>query len=63
MVDVRNAFNTVRRDIFLTQVKERVPAVYPLLRSTYGEPTQLCIGGQIIASCSGVQQGDPLGPR
>ena len=42
-VDVRNAFNTVRRDAFLTQVKARVPAVYPLLRNTYSEPTQLCI--------------------
>ena len=61
-VDVRNAFNTVRRDAFLSQVKARAPAVYPLLRNTYSEPTQLCIGGQTIASCSGVQQGDPLGP-
>ena len=59
---VRNAFNTVRRDTFLTQVKTRAPAVYPLLWNVYAEPTPLCIGGQTIESCSGVQQGDPLGP-
>ena len=61
-VDIRNAFNTVRRDVFLTQARTRVPAVYPMLRNMYGEPTPLLIGGQTIASCSGVQQGDPLGP-
>ena len=42
-LDVRNAFNTVRRDVFLSQVKARASAVYPLLRNTYSEPTQLCI--------------------
>ena len=61
-VDVRNAFNTVRRDIFLSQLKDRCPEIYPMAHQAYSLPTPLFIGDQVIDSTSGVQQGDPLGP-
>ena len=61
-VDVRNAFNTIRRDVFLARIRERCPEVYPLAYQAYSAPTPLHIGGQTILSSSGVQQGDPLGP-
>ena len=61
-VDVSNAFNTVRRDVFLARIRERCPEVYHLAYQTYSAPSTLIIGGQTIESASGVQQGDPLGP-
>ena len=61
-IDVSNAFNTVRRDIFLACIKERCPEVYHLAHQAYSAPSPLIIGGQTITSASGVQQGDPLGP-
>ena len=61
-IDVSNAFNTVRRDVFLARIRERCPEVYHLAYQAYSAPTPLVIGGQTITSASGVQQGDPLGP-
>ncbi|KAF0300891.1 Ubiquitin carboxyl-terminal hydrolase 38 [Amphibalanus amphitrite] len=61
-LDVSNAFNTVRRDVFLTRIRERCPEVYYLAYQAYSSPSPLIIGGQTIASACGVQQGDPLGP-
>ena len=59
---MRNAFNTIRRDVVLTRILERCPEVYPMAHQAYHLPTPLHIGEQTISSSSGVQQGDPLGP-
>ena len=61
-VDVRNAFNTIRRDVILARIHERCPEVYPMAYQAYHLPTPLHIGDQTVSSASGVQQGDPLGP-
>ena len=61
-VDVKNAFNTVRRDVILSQLQERCPEIYPMAHQAYSLPTPLYIDDQVIPSASGVQQGDPLGP-
>ena len=61
-VDVSNAFNTVRRDVLLSEVRNRCPEVYPLAFQAYSNPSPLHFGEHIISSCCGVQQGDPLGP-
>ena len=61
-IDVRNAFNTIRRDVVLTRIHERCPEVYPMAHQAYHLQTPLHIGEQTISSSSGVQQGDPLGP-
>ena len=61
-VDVRNAFNSIRRDTMLTAVRDRCPEVYPLAFQAYCAPTPLHIGDHAISSRCGVQQGDPLGP-
>ena len=36
--------------------------MYHLAYQAYSTPSPLIIGGRTIASASGVQQGDPLGP-
>ena len=61
-LDMRNAFNSVRRDHFLRQVRERAPSMYPLLWQAYSEPTPLFCGTHMITSATGLQQGDPSGP-
>ena len=61
-VDVRNAFNSVRRDVILKSIRARCPEIYPIAFQAYSAPTPLHIGDHTIWSCAGVQQGDPLGP-
>ena len=61
-IDMRNAFNTIRRDHFLNIVGSRVPSLLPLLHQAYSRPTPLYFRGTEIRSNTGVQQGDPAGP-
>ena len=61
-IDMRNAFNTVRRDQFLRAAREHAPDIYPLLWQAYSQPTPLYYGSTEIPSASGIQQGDPCGP-
>ena len=61
-VDIRNAFNTVRRDAMLNSVRDRCPEIYPLAFQAYSAPLPLHFGEHVILSSCGVQQGDPLGP-
>ena len=61
-IDVQNAFNCVRRDKVLDQIRIRCPEIYALAWQSYHSPTPLYIGGTSIESSNGVQQGDPLGP-
>ena len=61
-VDVRNAFNSVRRDVLLRNIRSRCPEIYRLAFQAYSAPTPLHIGDHTIWSCRGIQQGDPLGP-
>ena len=61
-IDMKNAFNSVRRDHFLSRVRESAPSIYHLLWQAYSEPTPLFHGTSEISSASGLQQGDPSGP-
>ncbi|KAF0306974.1 Retrotransposable element SLACS protein [Amphibalanus amphitrite] len=61
-IDMRNAFNSIRRDHFLHQVRERVPSLFHLLWQAYSAPTPLFYETATITSATGLQQGDPCGP-
>ena len=61
-VDVRNAFNSVRRDVLLRNIRSRCPEIYRLAFQACSAQTPLHIGDHTIWSCRGIQQGDPLGP-
>ena len=52
----------MRRDTFLRVVKERVPALYSLVWQAYSGASHLFYGGDVLASMTGIQQGDPFGP-
>ena len=61
-LDMRNAFNCLRRDTFLTVARSRAPGVFKLLWQAYSEPSALFYGGELLRSATGIQQGDPFGP-
>lgn len=61
-LDFANAFNTVDRELFLKEVRSRMPGLAPWVDFCYTRPSKLVFGSHTIASESGVQQGDPLGP-
>ena len=61
-IDMRNAFNSLRRDHILEKNITTCPGICRLIHCAHSTPSALLIGDEIIASSSGVQQGDPLSP-
>ena len=61
-LDMKNAFNTVRRDHFLEVCSSRAPSILHLASTAYATSSHLVIGNETILPETGVQQGDPLGP-
>ena len=61
-VDLRNAFNSIDRNVLLREVRERVPALYPYAHACYSTPAFLFGNGFEVQSSCGVQQGDVCGP-
>ena len=61
-IDFKNAFNSIRRDVILNLVKAKLPKMYNFVHQCYSHISSLRFGREIIDSCEGVQQGDPLGP-
>ena len=62
-VDFSNAFNSVRRDVFLSEVKDHLPQIFPFVWQSYGKPSNLYFGDDnVIQSREGCHQEDPIGP-
>ena len=61
-LDMKNAFNTVRRDYFLEVCSSRAQSILHIASTAYTTSSHLVIGNEIILFETGVQQGDPLGP-
>ena len=59
---MRNAFNSLRRDSFLSVARVSTPCLCILLWQAYSSPTRLFFGEEGYASERGIQQGDPIGP-
>ncbi|GJW64815.1 reverse transcriptase domain-containing protein [Tanacetum coccineum] len=62
LVDLKNAFNLVDREVMLQEVCLRCPTISRWVEFCYSNPTRLYYGEHTLWSCQGVQQGDPLGP-
>ncbi|GJR84358.1 hypothetical protein Tco_0155143 [Tanacetum coccineum] len=62
LVDFKNAFNLVDREVMLREVRLCCPAISSWVEFCYSSPARLYYGEHILWSCQGVQQGDPLGP-
>ena len=61
-IDVSNAFNCLRRDIFLAHIRDKVPSLYKLLWQAYSQHSKLFFGDHIIELSVGIQLGDPFVP-
>ncbi|GJX12102.1 putative reverse transcriptase domain-containing protein [Tanacetum coccineum] len=61
LVDFKNAFNLVDREVMLREVRLHFPAISRWLEFCYSNPARLYYGEHTLWSCQGVQQGDPLG--
>ena len=61
-LDYANAFNSVLRSQVLHVARDHVPHLYPFILQSYGSPSNLFFGENLIASEEGLQQGDPLAP-
>jgi len=61
-LDVKNAFNSIRRDTVLQAAQTHLPEIYPFICDCYSSKTSLFHGDFCLDSATGVQQGDPLGP-
>ena len=62
LVDFRNAFNTIDRASMFEELRSNILGISPWMECCYGSQRHLIHGDYTIYSCSGVQQGDPLGP-
>ena len=54
--------NSISREKMFEEVRACIPSMTAWLECCYGAQPLLHFGDHIILSCSGVQQGDPLGP-
>jgi len=62
-LDFQNAFNSHKRGTMLSEIKEHVPELYPLLYEIYRSPTPLMFGSEsLIWSECGCRQGDVAAP-
>ena len=61
-LDFANAFNTIHRAQILKAVSREIPELYRFCHSAYSGNSLLQFGHNSVNSCTGVQQGDPLGP-
>ncbi|GJY79821.1 reverse transcriptase domain-containing protein [Tanacetum coccineum] len=62
LVDFKNAFNLIDREVMLREVRLRCPPISRWVEFCYSNPARLYYGEHTLWSCQGVQQGDPLGP-
>nr|GEV07469.1 hypothetical protein [Tanacetum cinerariifolium] len=62
LVDFKNTFNLVDREVMLREVRLHCPAISRWVELCYSNPARLYYGEHILWSCQRVKQGDPLGP-
>nr|GEV61614.1 hypothetical protein [Tanacetum cinerariifolium] len=62
LVDFKNAFNLVDREVMLQEVRIRCLAISRWMEFCYSTPARLYYREHTLRSYQGVQQGDPLGP-
>ena len=54
-LDIKNAFNTMNRDVILQKVKEHIPSLYNLIWQAYSKPSHLFYRNNILSSETGLQ--------
>ena len=59
-VDKANAFNSIRRDVFLVEARRRSPGLYRMLWQAYTGSYALFYVGTNLLSTTGIEQADPF---
>ncbi|GJZ89332.1 putative reverse transcriptase domain-containing protein, partial [Tanacetum coccineum] len=62
LVDFKNTFNLVDREVMLHEVRLCCPDISRWVEFCYSNPARLYYGEHNLQSCQEVQQGDPLSP-
>ena len=62
LLDFTNAFNSISRKSMFVEFRRHLPGLPAWMESCYSCQPLLHLGKDVIHSCCGVQQGDPLGP-
>ena len=60
-IDMHNAFNSLRRESFLSVARVRTPGLYSLLWQAYSSQTRSFFSEEEFASETGIQQRAPIG--
>ena len=60
LIDARNAFNSLNRDLALKNIRKLCPSIYTAIRNSYKTPSDLFIDKKVIKSQEGTTQGDPI---
>ena len=60
LVDASNAFNNLNRQVALLNIHETCPAIATILTNCYRSQSPLFVQGEMLLSCEGTTQGDPL---
>ena len=59
-LDFKNAFNSIDREAVFEETRAHLPSLSAWVESSYGCQSHLIFGSAVIASCTGLHQGDPL---
>ena len=59
-VDVKNAYNSIKRSAFLKEIRSNCPQIYPLMKQAYGFSSPIFYMEHELHSETGLHQGDPL---
>ena len=60
LADASNAFNCLNREVCLRNIQQLCPSLAPMVINTYRQPSKLFVDGEVISSCEGTTQGDPI---
>ena len=60
LIDAKNAFNRLNRNVALWNVRVLCPALGTIVINTYRSSVALFVGGEQLLSTEGTTQGDPL---
>ena len=61
-LDFTNAFNSISHQAMFVEFHHQLPGLSAWMEFCHSGQPYLLLGKDIIHSCCGVQQGDPLGP-
>ena len=60
LIDARNAFNSLNRDLALKNIRKLCPSIFTAIRNSYKTASDLFIDKRVIKSQEGTTQGDPI---